>query len=124
MNAASLRLSVAARNIANAQSTGTLPGAATPPGTEAPKAYVPLRVDQVEVSGGTAARVSPAATEPVPVHDPAAPYADENGLVAAPNVDLPRELVEVMVAKYTFAANALVMRAGAQMQRGVLDITR
>jgi flagellar basal-body rod protein FlgC len=124
MNAASLRLSVAARNIANAESTGALPGAVTPAGPEAPKPYVPLRVDQVEISGGTAARVTPASTEAVPVHAPAAPYADENGMVGTPDVDMAHELVQAVVAKYTYAANALVMRAGAQMQRGVLDITR
>src|SRR5687768_10407375 len=107
MNAASLRLSVAARNIANAGSNGALPSAAPPARPEpAPKPYVPLRVDQVDVSGGTAARVSPAATAPVPVYAPAAPYADANGMVGAPDVDLGSELVSVMTAKQTYAANA------------------
>lgn len=123
MSAASTRLSVAARNIANVHSNGALPGAAAPP--DAPQPYTPQRVDQFELAGGgTTARVSPAASEPVPVHVPGAPYADENGMVGAPNVDLAPQLVEAMVAKYAFAANALVMGSGAQMQRGVLDITR
>jgi flagellar basal-body rod protein FlgC len=125
MAAASLRLQVAARNIANAGSTGALPGATTPAGENAPQPYTPLRVDQVEVAGGgTAASVSPAGTEPVPLHDPGASYADENGMVAAPNVDLTQEMVQVMVAKYTFAANAAVLRTGAHMYKALLDITR
>lgn len=123
MAAASLRLQTAASNIANARTTGALPGPDTP--ADAPKPYTPQRVDQVEISGGgTQARVSPAATEPVPEYDPSASYADKNGMVAAPDVDLGRELIEAMVAKYAFTANALVLRASAQMTRGVLDITR
>jgi flagellar basal-body rod protein FlgC len=120
MNAASLRLQVAARNIANARSNGALPGADTP--EDAPQAYAPQRVDQVATAGGTSARVTPVSPPSVPVYDPTAPYADENGMVAAPNVDLATELVEVMVAKYTFAANAAVVRAESDMMKSLLDI--
>lgn len=123
MAAASRRLEVAASNIANARTNGALPGPDTPP--DAPQPYAPLRVDQVEIAGGgTRAQVSEAGTEPVPEYDPSAPYANENGMVAAPNVDITRELVEAAIAKYTFAANAAVMRTGAQMNKAVLDITR
>jgi flagellar basal-body rod protein FlgC len=123
MAAASLRLQTAASNIANARTTGALPGPDTP--DDAPQAYTPLRVDQVEISGGgTLGRVSPAATERVPEYDPSAPYANEEGMVAAPNVDLGQELIQAMVAKYSFAANAAVMRTAAQMNKAVLDITR
>jgi flagellar basal-body rod protein FlgC len=123
MAAASRRLEVAATNIANARTNGALPGPDTP--ADAPVAYAPLRVDQVEIAGGgTLAEVSRADTEPVPEYDPSAPYADENGMVATPNVDITRELVEVAIAKYTFAANAAVMRAGGQMYKSLLDIIR
>jgi flagellar basal-body rod protein FlgC len=120
MNAASLRLNVAARNIANARSNGALPSADAP--EDAPQAYVPQRVDQVEIAGGTAARVTSVSPATVPVYDPTASYADENGMVAAPNVDIASELVEVMVAKYTFAANAAVVRAESDMMKSLLDI--
>ena len=120
MNAASLRLQVAARNIANARSYGALPGANVP--DDAPQAYVPQRVDQVATAGGTSARVTPVSPASVPVYDPTAPYSDENGMVAAPNVDLASELVEVLVAKYTFAANAAVVRAESEMMKSLLDI--
>ncbi len=44
--------------------------------------------------------------------DPSAPFANQDGLVAAPNVDLAQEMVSQLVARYSFAANAKVMAAG------------
>lgn len=121
MAAASARLAVSARNVANAHSNGKLPET---PG-EGPAPYAPQRVDQVDVAGGgTAFTVSEESPGFVPVSDPGAPYADENGMVAAPAVDLGREVVAQMVAKYTFMANVAVVRADAQMKKALLDITR
>jgi flagellar basal-body rod protein FlgC len=122
MQAATRRLDVAARNIANVQSNGALPGVEMPDGSAAPQAYAPQRVDQVEVAGGTEARVSAVSPAYVPQRDPDAPYANADGMVAAPNVDLTSEAAQVMVAKYTFAANAMVLRTGVQMVRSLLDI--
>lgn len=126
--AASLRLDVSASNVANAQSSGALPAAngSVPPG--APSAYVPLQVDQVDVSngaagGGTAATAVPVSPSYVPGYDPSAPYANSSGMVAAPNVDLTNEVVQQMVAQYAFAANANVVRAASQMMQTLLDIT-
>jgi hypothetical protein len=52
-----------------------------------------------------------------------APFAGDNGMVAGPNVDLANELVQLLVARYTFAANAQVIRADAQMSASLLNIT-
>jgi flagellar basal-body rod protein FlgC len=59
----------------------------------------------------------------VPSYDPDAPYADANGLVAAPNVDLAGEVVEALVARYAFAFNAKVMRTASDMTKSLLDVT-
>ena len=48
--------------------------------------------------------------------------ANQNGLVAAPNVDLAREMVSQLVARYSFAANATVMKADDRMTKTLLDI--
>jgi flagellar basal-body rod protein FlgC len=119
MTAAVRRLEVSARNVANASSDGPLPGAGDAGGV-----FTPFRVDQVEVAGGgTAAQVSAVEPGQVPAYDPGAPYADQNGLVAAPNVNLEGEVIEALVARYTFAFNAKVMRASADMTKSLLDIT-
>jgi flagellar basal-body rod protein FlgC len=43
--------------------------------------------------------------------------------VASPNVDLTNEIVQQIVARYSFAANAQVVRADAQMMASLLNIT-
>jgi len=120
MQAASLRLEVSARNVANVRTTGQLPPAdGTSP---APEPYAPQRVDQVELSGGTAARVT-ASPSYTPSYDPTAPYADASGMVATPNVDLANEFIQQLTAKYEFAANAAVMRTASDMTKTLLDRT-
>ena len=90
LSAASLRLDVAASNIANALSTGPLPatGGSGPSGgtgnagntTNSPAPYVPLQVNQADQSsgstpGGTVATVSTVSPSFVAQFDPNAPFA-------------------------------------------------
>jgi flagellar basal-body rod protein FlgC len=122
LSAASLRLRVSASNVANASSSGPLPGTAASAGF--PAAYTPQRVDQVEqAGGGTSAGVGAVSPATVTVFDPTAPYADSEGMVASPNVDLAGEIVQQMMARISFAANAQVVRADARMTASLLDIT-
>jgi flagellar basal-body rod protein FlgC len=119
--AASLRLQVSADNVANVSSTGPLPDAAN--AANFPPAYVPQRVVQVDVpGGGTAATVGTVAPSYVPQYDPTAPFADQNGQVAAPNVDLANEAVQQAIASYEFAANAKVLQVASQLVKSLLDI--
>ncbi|WP_439393265.1 flagellar basal body rod protein FlgC [Bradyrhizobium sp. PMVTL-01] len=126
LSAASLRVSVAASNIANISATGPLPasgGSSTSAGAGiAPTfPYVPLRVDQVSQSsgstpGGTAATVSTVSPSYTAQSDPGSPFANQDGLVAAPNVDLASEFVQLATAKYSFIANAKVIQADAETE--------
>ena len=120
LNVASLRLQVAASNIVNSLSTGPLPDAAN--AANFPAAYSALRVNQTDAAGGgTSATV--ATITPATVYEPTAPFADDNCMVAGPNVDRANELLQLLVARYTFAANAQVIRADAQMSASLLNIT-
>lgn len=131
-------MNVAASNIANVNTTGPLPasggsgtsdGAATSNiGPTFPAAYVPLRVDQASQSsgstpGGTIATVSAVSPSYTAQFDPSAPYANQDGLVAAPNVDLANEFVQLATAKYSFIANAKVIQAYSETEKSLLDIT-
>ena len=117
--AAQKRLEVSARNIANISSTGPLAGA--PPDVVA--AFAALRMDQTEApGGGTVATVSKASPATVAVADPTSRFANADGMVAAPNVDLANEAVQTLVARYSFAANAAVLRADNAMRKSLLDI--
>jgi flagellar basal-body rod protein FlgC len=123
MSAASRRLEVSARNVANARSDGPLPSADPAARAQYPEAYRPLRVDQVATDGGgTVANVSRQSPAHVRSFDPNAPYADSRGMVASPNVDLADEAVQQMIATHTFAANAKVVGVYAQMMKSLLAI--
>jgi flagellar basal-body rod protein FlgC len=122
LSVASLRLQVAASNIANASSDGPLPG--TPNPKNFPPAYSALRVNQVDnFGGGTSATVTNVLPPTVATYDPTAPYADGGGMVASPNVDLANELVQLLVARFSYAANAQVIRVDAQMSAALFNIT-
>jgi flagellar basal body rod protein FlgC len=100
MLAAEQRLNVAARNIASV-STG-LPADAP---ADAVNAFQALRADQTETpGGGTGVTVR-------------AQFPND----ALAGVDLPSEAIQVVAARYTFAANVAVMRSAAQMQKVLLD---
>jgi flagellar basal-body rod protein FlgC len=122
LNVASLRLQVAASNIANALSDGPLPG--TPNPESFPTAYAALRVSQTDLAGGgTTAFVRAVSPATVSSDDPTAAFADAKGMVARPNVDIANEFVQLLIARYTFAANAQVIRADAQMSSALLNIS-
>lgn len=122
MTAAARRLEVSASNVANVSSSGPLPSADPATVRDFPAAYEALRLDQVDVAGGgTATKVGTVSPGTFPTSDPGAPYADAEGLVAAPNVSLEGEVVEQLVARYSYTANVLVARTEAQMMKSLLD---
>jgi flagellar basal-body rod protein FlgC len=121
LNVASLRLQVAASNIANSLSDGPLPDATSP--ESFPVAYTPFQVNQTDlVGGGTSATVTAVTPPTISSFDPTAPFANSKGMVASPNVDLANEFVQLMIARISYAANAQVIRADAQMSASLLNI--
>ena len=123
MAAAMRRLEVSASNVANALSDGPLPSADAAIRAKYPAAYTPMRVDQVATAGGgTAAVVGNVTPGTVPAYDSGAPFADDRGMVASPNVNIANEAVQQLVARYTFVMNAVVMRTYDQMMKSLLDI--
>lgn len=124
LNAASRSLQVSASNVANAQTTGALANADGSVPAGAPRAYAPLALVQTESAGGgvqtSVTTVKPSTTA---VFDPQASFANNDGLVAAPNVDLAQEFVGQLLASYSFAANVAVLKANDQNTKALIDIT-
>ena len=121
MNAAARRLDVSASNIANISSDGALPVDGTV-ASGAPQAYAPLQVVQTEsATGGTQTSVTSVTPSTVAISDPSAPFANQDELVAAPNVDLGQEMISQLIAKYSYAANARVMAADDRMTKTLID---
>lgn len=105
---------VISRNLANAEVTRT------PEGGAFKREIAELGVDPA--TGQAAFRV---AQDPRPgrlVYDPAHPDANAQGFVEYPNVDVNTELVDLMVARRVFEANASVFRAAKSMLLKALDI--
>jgi flagellar basal-body rod protein FlgC len=128
--AASARLTISASNVANSETKGAIPQT---PGSrpvqpttasDAPSAYQPQRVTQTALpAGGVTIQTNSLLPSNTAEHDPSAPYANEQGMVAAPNVDFVSERLEQILAQRAYAANLSVVRSAEKMQRSLFDIT-
>jgi flagellar basal-body rod protein FlgC len=121
LDAATLRLDAAADNIANARSNGPLPDAANASAHAA--AYTPLEVDQTpNANGGVSATLAPSTREAIATYDPHATYANADGFVAAPDIDLAGEMVQLISARQAFAASVQVIRTDDEIWASLLSI--
>ncbi len=117
------RLAASANNIANVATVGTLPTPESPAST----VYKPLQVtflsnNTENSAGGVTAQVSEDPEGYSAVFDPSSTYANTEGLVAAPNVDLNREYVNIIETKLQYKANVAAFRIEEEMTREMLNI--
>jgi len=109
------RIDAIAQNIANAETTRTPDGG---PYKRQVVALSPAPLgDGVRVAG-----IRQDAREGALVYDPGHPDADPSGYVRYPNVDVPAEMVDLMVARRTYEANVTVFQVAKAMLRRALDI--
>ena len=112
------RLSAAASNIANATTTGALPTPQSPAST----VYKPLTVNYSALpGGGVTANITTDQNGFSTVYNPSDAYANAQGLIAAPNVDLSQEIINLMVSKNLFKANVDVIKTQNKMLGDLLD---
>jgi len=105
LRAEALRMKVIANNIANANTEKTDGGG-------------PYRRQQVlsataagALAGVTDARVADDTSTPFKnVYDPGNPSASADGFVQMPNVDLPMEMMDMVIASRAYQANAAVLK--------------
>lgn len=62
--------------------------------------------------------------EPRLVHDPSHPYADENGYVAYPNINVANEMVNMIAATRAYEASVTAFNAAKSMALKALEIGR
>lgn len=122
MKQATDRILNAAENIANVQSNGKLPNALGEKATS----YYPTDVITLSNNVGdhhlgvrtqTVERPEPYSV----VYDPNSPHANADGLIAAPNIDLTKEIVDTLMAELAYNANAKVIATEKNMQETLLD---
>jgi flagellar basal-body rod protein FlgC len=118
LDASMLRLTASASNIANAQTTGAVPGSGT-----GPAAYQPVRAALSPTAGGGVqgrlVAVDPAYRL---TYDPASVQANAQGMVAAPNVDMTDELVGQLSAKLAFEANLKVIATASDLEQRSISL--
>lgn len=122
MNAQVRRLAVISENIANANSTGTTPGA--DPYRRKTISFTSA-IDRA--SGATIVEVAGYGSDSSPFRveqDPGNPAADKNGYVKLPNVNPLLEMADMRQANRTYQANLQVYRQARKLVSMTLDLMR
>lgn len=120
LSAQSQRLQVISQNLANAESTGTTPGA-----EPYRRKIVTFRSVLDQASGVKMVKTGPIATAGGDFerrYDPAHPAADKDGYVLEPNVNPLLELMDMREAQQSYQANLTVIDAAKSMISHTLDL--
>jgi flagellar basal-body rod protein FlgC len=120
-----LRLDLVASNLANVNTTRTPEGGPY----QRRLAVFAERLEQAragrgELAGVRVAAVLKDAAPPRLVYDPSHPDANQDGYVAFPNVEVLREMVDMMSAARAYEANVTVFNAAKTMALRALEIGR
>lgn len=116
LESATQKLNTSAANIANLQTAGSLE-----PGGQAP--YTPVTtVQETTDNGGVATYVVPKNDPFTPVYSPDSPFANADGVIGVPNVDLAEEAVNLMIAKTTYKANLASIKTANEMSEELFRV--
>lgn len=113
------RLDAIAGNIANVTTAGKLEGG------PAPYARRMTVFEPGDGHGGPGVHVAEVVSDlnpPKAVSEPNHPFADANGMVYYPNIDLPTEMVDAMLAARAYEANVTAIEATKTMIASTLRI--
>ena len=122
LQAQSTRLRVVSENIANAESSGSSPGA-----SPYARKTVTFDSEMDRASGVRVVTVKRVGVDPAPFRverDPSHPAADENGNVKLPNVNLLTEMADMREANRSYQANLQVVKQSRDMVSMTIDLLR
>ncbi len=115
----SMRMTVIANNIANAQTTNKGDG------TAYRRMMVAMSAGDGELSGVVADNPVPdMSTELKRVLDKGHPQADANGYVTMPNVSVPKEMVSMIEATRAYQASVAVLKRFQDISNTTLELLR
>jgi flagellar basal-body rod protein FlgC len=124
MAAAVASFTASASNIVNMQTIGAIPaGGPGQPASQTPGApYQPvIATSQSSPGGGVTMALSSVLPSFSLAYDPSAPFANLQGMVAAPNVDPVAEAVNQISASEAFRANLAVFETANKDFKALLD---
>jgi flagellar basal-body rod protein FlgC len=114
MAAATVSLTAAASNLAVAQTAAPISGAQN--------AYQPVTVMETSLPGGGVSAGMIRAPSFTLSYSPASPFADAQGMVAVPNIDIATQMVNQITASVAFRANVKVFQIAARNQKSLIDL--
>jgi len=114
LNAASRRVEASASNIANSTSTSPLSD------ENAPSALTTAQ--SAQENGGVRSQIIPREAGIVERFAPDSPFANEQGFVGTPNVNLAEEAVNLRLAEIAYKANISTLQATSEISDALLDI--
>lgn len=116
LNAATNKLNATASNIANITTAGSLDDPSKAP-------YDALTTNQTaSENGGVNSEVVSAGRPFVPTFAPDSPFANSEGLIGSPNVNLTKEAVNLSLAEITYKANIGTLKTAEEMSDELLNI--
>ena len=118
----SQRVRIVSENLANAQSTGNIPGA--DPYT---RKTISFESEVDRASGANLVRVDSIERDRAPYrieHDPGHPAADAGGYVKLPNVNVLVEMADMREANRSYEANLQVIKQAREMISMTIDLLR
>ncbi len=126
LNAEKLRMDVIAQNIANAQNTRDTDGKAYQRKVVTFESvlqdHATRGVDQLALKTIKVNSVDDDSKPGPAVYNPGHPHADDKGMVQMPNVEVSREMVDLITASRSFEANLTVVRTARQMAQQAMAI--
>jgi len=123
MTAQRLRLDVIASNIANSETTRTPEGTPYRRRISVFSEYL-LKSGETQSSGVKVSRIAEDTSPFRVVYDPSHPDADENGYVQLPNVNVLREMIDLINAQRSYDANVSAFNTVKAMINSALQIGR
>ena len=131
LSAEKIRLEIIAQNIANANTTQDHDGnvykrkeVAFEEYVTSPERRTPGYVDENLYLG---VKVVDVYDDPSPgrmIYNPGHPHADDNGMVEMPNVEMSREMVDLISASRAYEANLTVVKTARRMAQQAIAIGR
>ena len=116
LNAATQKLNAAASNVANITTAGSLDDKNNTP-------YDALTTRQTSLqNGGVKSEIVSSGRPFVPSFDPDSPFANSEGIIGTPNVDLAEEAVNFTLAELTYKANISTLKTAEEMSDELLNI--
>jgi flagellar basal-body rod protein FlgC len=133
LTAERLRMDIISNNIANVNTTKTAEGGSYRRQMPVFQAVFNNEVDALEAArkgkafNGKGVRVSQIAEDKSPfkkVYEPEHPHADKDGYVHYPNVNIVKEMVDMITASRAYEANVTSMSTSKQMFQTALNMGR